>query len=129
MNRILYCCILVILVFGITGCQASTDKDDIEIRLAPIDDIQINIAESYPPQVFVHSEGGLADSCTSFHELTTERNGNTINIRVTTERPKNTECAQVYTSFEKNVPLGSDFTSGETYTVRVNDKKTTFGMQ
>jgi len=89
----------------------------------------VNIAESYPPQVLVYIKGGLADSCTTFHKLTTEREGKNVTITVTTKRPKDAICAEVYGFFEKTVNLGSDFTSGETYTLRVNDKTTIFVMQ
>lgn len=100
----------------------------LEIRLAPIHDVQVNIAESYPPQVFVYVKGGLSDSCTTVHELTKERSGNVIDIEVTTQRPKGAVCALVYGFFEKNVNLGSDFTSGETYTINVNHMTTSFVM-
>jgi hypothetical protein len=111
------------------GCQADTDEQEMEIRPAPIHEVQVNIAESFPPQVFVYIKGGLSDSCTTFHELKTERSGNNIDIAVTTQRPKDAVCAQVYGFFEKNVNLGSDFTSGETYNINVNDKTTSFVMQ
>ena len=67
------------------GCRPDTDKqEEIEIRMAPIHEVQVHIAESFPEQIFVYIKGGLADSCTTFHELKTERSGNTINITVTT---------------------------------------------
>jgi len=102
---------------------------ELEIRLAPIHEVQVNIAESYPPQVIVYIKGGLSDGCTTFHELKTERTGNKINIEVTTQRPKDKGCTAVYGYFEKNVNLGSEFISGETYTINVNDKTTSFVMQ
>ncbi len=102
---------------------------ELEIRLAPIHEVQVNIAESYPSQIIVYIKGGLSDGCTTFHELTTERKDNTINIEVTTQRPKDKECTAVYGYFEKNVNLGSEFISGETYTINVNDKTTDFMMQ
>jgi len=117
-----------VLLVAAVGCQPDTDGQEIIIRPAPIHEVQVIIAESYPPQVFVYIKGGLADSCTTFHELTTERSGNTINITVTTQRPKDAVCAQVYGFFEQNVNLGSDFTSGETYTINVNDEMTSFVM-
>jgi len=105
-------------------------KDEIEISLAPIEEVRVNIAESFPVQVFVYIRGGLADACTTLHEVKTERSGSTINIEVTTQRPKEAICAEVYSTFEENVALGSDFTSGETYTVNVNDAKpVTFVVQ
>ena len=111
------------------SCQPEPAEPGIEIRLAPIEEVQVNIAESYPQQIFVYIKGGLSDSCTTFHDLTTERSGTTINIEVTTQRPRGKECAQVYSFFEKNVSLGTDFTSGETYTINVNDETTSFVMQ
>ncbi|MFC1910066.1 hypothetical protein ACFLXC_02085 [Chloroflexota bacterium] len=68
----------------------------VEIRLAPIHDVQVNIAKSNPPQVMVHIQGGLSDGCTSFHALTVERDGNKVNITVTTQRPVDAICTQVY---------------------------------
>ena len=118
------------------GCRTDTDKpqgevdadgqEEVEIRQAPIHEVQVNIAESFPEQIFIYIKGGLADSCTTFHEVKTESSGNTINITVTTERPKDAICAQVYGYFEKNVSLGSDFVRGESYTVNVNDVTTSF---
>jgi hypothetical protein len=71
---------------------------------------------------------GLADSCTTFHELKTERSVNVFKITVTVKRPRDAVCAEIYTHFEKCENLGSDFISGETYTIHVNDKTTTFVM-
>jgi len=118
--------VLTALIVASVGCQCDTGEQKIEIRLAPIHEVQVNIAESYPQQIFIYIKGGLSDGCTTFHELETERSDNTIDITVTTERPKDAICAQVYGYFEKNVALGSDFISGETYTVNVNDVTTSF---
>jgi len=121
---------LIVVLGGIfaTGCRPDNEEPGMEVRLAPIHEVRVNIAESFPPQVFVYVQGGLGDSCTTFHQLTTQRSGNTINITVTTQRPKDAICAQVYGFFEKNVPLGSDFTSGGSYVVNVNDYTTSFVM-
>lgn len=110
----------------LTGCKASPVDPDLEVHPAPIHEIEVRIAESFPPQIFVYLKGGLSDSCTSFREVKTNRSGETINIEVTVQRPKNQFCAQVYSFFEKNVALGSDFVSGQTYTVKVNTQTTTF---
>ncbi len=114
------------LIITASSCQYDTGEQKIEIKLAPIHEVQVNIAESYPEQIFIYIKGGLSDGCTTFHGLEIERSGNTIDITVTTERPKDAICAQVYGYFEKNVALGSDFTSGESYAVNVNDVTTGF---
>ena len=116
--------ILIVLVSLLPGCQG--EDSGLEIKLAPIHEVQISIAESFPEQIFVHIKGGLADSCTKFHDSATELIGNTAEIEVTTERPIDAVCAQVYSFFERNVNLGSDFTSGQTYTVDVNGIIETF---
>ena len=106
MKRVLYLIALafiLILLVAVDGCQGDVGwqadidgQDEIEIRLAPTHEVQVNIAESFPEQIFVYIKGGLADSCTTFRELKTKRSGNTINITVTTERPKDAICAQIY---------------------------------
>jgi hypothetical protein len=114
---------LLLLVATAIACQ------QLEIRPAPIHEVRVAIAESYPPQVVVYIKGGLSDGCTTFHELKTERSGNAVNITVTTQRPKGAVCTQVYGYFEQNLNLGSDFISGQTYTIQVNEKTTSFVMQ
>ena len=99
-----------------------------EISPAPIHDVQVNIAESFPPQVFLYIKGGLRDGCTTYRDDTIERSSNTINVEVTVQRPTDQICPAVYTFFERNLALGTDFTSGEEYTVNVNDYTTTFVM-
>ena len=115
---------LVALMVSIPGCDG--EQNELEIKAAIIEEVDISIAESDPQKILVYIKGGLADSCTTFHDLTAERSGNTITIEVTTERPVGAICAQIYRYFEKNVSLGSDFTSGETYTVDVNGVVETF---
>ena len=131
MKRTLYLAALNLIFVMVTavGCRSPSAEPELEIRLAPIHEVQVNIAESYPLQVIIYIKGGLADGCTTFHELITERSDNVVNIRVTTQRPKDAICTQVYGFFEKNVNVGSDFTSGGTYTINVNDKTTSFVMQ
>ena len=118
----------LLLVMTAIACQPGASQG-LEIRPAPIHEVRVAIAESYPPQVFVYIKGGLSDGCTTFHQLKTERSGNTVNITVTTQRPKEAVCTQVYGYFEQNVNLGSDFVSGQTYTIKVNDKTTSFVME
>jgi hypothetical protein len=99
---------------------------NIEIRPALIDEVNILFMESYPVQVGVYIKGGLPDGCTTFRDLAVTRTGDTVNIEVKIQKPADAVCPAIYTWFEKNVNLGSDFTSGNTYTVKVNDVSTTF---
>jgi hypothetical protein len=98
----------------------SGQNGEMEIKPAPIHEVDIRIAESFPEQIFVYVKGGLPDGCTAFNDFIIETDGNTINITVTVKRPKDAVYAAVYGFFEKNIALGSDFTRGEIYTVNVN---------
>lgn len=100
--------------------------NDIEIALAPIEEVTVNFMKSNPVQVGVYIRGGLRDGCTKFHDIITSREGDTINIEVTTQRPKDAVCPAVYTTFERYLNLGTDFVIGTTYTLNVNDYQATF---
>ena len=111
--------VLAVIAFSLL-LKDTKSNHDFEIKQAPIHEVEIMIAESYPEQIFVYIKGGLPDGCTEFNDLVTEINGNTINISVTIKRPKDAVCPAVYSYFEKNVNLGSDFIRGQSYTVNVN---------
>ena len=97
-----------------------------EIKVAPIDNVEVAFMESYPIQVGVTITVGLPDGCTSFHDAVVTREANTITIEVTNQRPKDMFCTAVYTTTDEFVNLGSDFTPGETYTLKVNEYLTEF---
>ena len=100
----------------------------VEISPAPIHDAKIAVTLAEPYEVWVYIKGGLSTTCASFHGITTERTGDTIDINVTVQTVTGQFCGQLYTFFEKYVNLGSDFVSGRDYTVNINGETTTFTM-
>ena len=122
--------VLLLLLLGLmTSCNSGINKHELEIRLAHIYEVHVNVAESYPPQVFVQIKFGVRDGATTPREPTIKRVGNTIDIKVTIQRPKGRYCPYVYGTFEENINLGTDFASGETYIINVNDSTTSFVVQ
>ncbi len=103
-----------------------SQRMNVEIKLAPIDEVRVYIMKSSPPQIGVYIKGGLPDGCTTFHGIETSREGNIINVKVTVQKPRGVDCPAIYTWFEKDVNLGTDFAFGTTYTLNVNDYSTTF---
>jgi len=99
--------------------------------LAPIDGVEILVAESFPPQYFAEIESGLRNGCARFDRYEVEREGETITITVTNLEPadKDIACTEEYRTVMSNVPLGSDLDPGRTYTVLVNDVTETFVTQ
>jgi hypothetical protein len=97
---------------------------------APIEGVEIRVAESFPPQYFAHVAFGLPNSCVEPGGYEVEREGKTIRIKVSVLRPSgDVICAMVYGTASYDIALGSDFQSGETYTVDVNGTKQTFVAQ
>lgn len=122
--------LFMVITLALSACRSSSNEDNLDIKLAPVHELDIRFAESFPVQVFLYVKGGLSDGCTTFHSIEIKsRSGNSIKVEVTVERTKGKFCPAVYTYFEKNINLGTDFKSGETYTVTVNDKSVVFVMQ
>ena len=101
--------------------------------LAPIESVEINVAESDPPQYFLVVVSGLPNGCVQFDDYYIERLDeiNSINVQVINSVPTDPDlvCTQIYGMVETNVPLGSDFEPGNKYTVTVNDVVETFVAQ
>ena len=88
---------------------------------APIDELDVRIAESFPPQYFVYILAGLPSGCVEQYTHTVARSGNDVIIEVLNSAPDGTPfCTAIYGQYELNLPLGSDFVSGQDYTVIVN---------
>jgi hypothetical protein len=88
---------------------------------APIDELDVRIAESFPPQYFVYILAGLPSGCVQQGTYSVARNGAEIDIEVLNSVPDGTPlCAAIYGQYELNIPLGSDFVPGQEYTVSVN---------
>lgn len=89
---------------------------------APIDHVEVQVAESFPPQYVVHILAGLPSGCVEQYTHSFTRDGNTINVSVLNSVPDgNPICTAIYGQYEVNIALGSDFTSGQTYEVDVNN--------
>ena len=78
----------------------------------------------------LHVKAGLPSGCAEKNRHDVQRAGETITVTVLNWLPAgNPPCTMIYGSYELNINLGSDFRRGTTYTVDVNDKKTTFVAQ
>ena len=94
---------------------------------APIDDVQVVIRESSPPQVTLSVRAGLPSGCAQRESHSIVRNGDTFNVRVLNSMPSgDVACTMIYGSYELSLDLGRDFRAGATYTVNVNDKTAMF---
>ena len=122
MNKILFMLLAVLLILSIfaTGCDEGCVK-----YLAPIEDIDIRVAESLPPQYFLHVVSGEPSTCDKFDSYNVTRAGNTTRVEIFNLRC-GMFCGFVYSYVEHTIPLGSDFVPGGNYTVMVNNVTETF---
>ena len=63
--------------------------DSVQV-LAPIESVELNIAESFPLQYFLAVVSGLPNSCHTFGGYTVTRNGTDVRVRVLNLRPAET---------------------------------------
>ena len=107
----------------------TTEAVSIEVS-APIEEVEILVLETDPPQYFLEVTSGLPDACHTFDRIETERSGTEITVTVINRvATGDVMCAQVYETVSNTVALGTDFETGVTYTVRVNDVSLTFTAQ
>ena len=101
---------------------------DVTLVDAPIDELELIIRESFPPQYAVRIVSGLPNGCARFEDATLTA---PLEIRVRNSMPgdPNIACTAIYGTHEETVDIGSDFVSGQEYVVRVNDKDLRFTAQ
>ncbi|MBI4301088.1 MAG: hypothetical protein HY664_00595 [Chloroflexi bacterium] len=114
-----------------TPTAVPTPSPDMVKEPAPIENIAIVVAESFPPQYSLRVEFGLRNGCIQPGGYTVERKGDTIWVIVSVLRPAdaNVICTQQYEIASYNISLGSNYTPGKTYTVKVNDVTKAFIAQ
>lgn len=103
-----------------------------KIELAPIDNLELIIRESFPPQYAVKVTSGLPSGCHQFDKAEPDGwRGNTLVIRVTNIAPDDpgVACDTLYRFVETVVELGTDFVPRQRVTVQVNDKRLDFTAQ
>ena len=115
--------IMLITIFA-TGCLSILPT----IGLAPVEEIEIVILESFPVQVQVIASGNLPDPCTEIYQINQEIEDNTFFVSIKTYRSPG-PCIQVLAPFEETIPLEVYGLLANTYTVDVNGVQGTFDLE
>ena len=131
----------LLMVFGVllVACGASPEvdsgegekKETKEAQTASsyyIEELTINVMESFPVQVSVMVRGNLADGCTNLESITPVRDGNTFELEVKTSHSGADSCIEIAPVFEQSVSLDVEGLPAGTYTVNVADKTDTFTL-
>ena len=98
------------------------------LERAPIESLDLRVAESAPPQHFIDVTSGLPNGCAHFYGYQFVRAGSTITVTVWNTMPADIRaaCTMQYAVTVHAIPLGASLVSGRQYTLRINDKDTTF---
>ena len=104
----------------------TTEPVTVEVE-APIEGVVVDVVASDPVRYFLEIEAGIPDTCHTFDRIDVERSGQELTVTVINRVvPDGMDCAEIQRVAPHSVPLGSDFEPGVTYTVRVNDRETSF---
>ncbi|HDK26554.1 MAG TPA: hypothetical protein ENG48_05645 [Candidatus Atribacteria bacterium] len=123
-KKILLLGLIMLITIFTAGCSSILPT----MGLAPVEEIEIVILESFPVQVQVIARGNLPDPCTEISEVLQEKEGNTFFITIKTYRPPGL-CIQVLAPFEEVIPLEVYELPAGTYTVDVNGVQGTFNLE
>ena len=91
---------------------------------APIESVEIEILERFPPIYVVRVTVGLPSGCVTFGTSTVKRDGRIVSIQMLNKRPADAEiCTAIYGIEEIRVPLEGPFEPGVEFDVIVNGER------
>jgi len=125
-KKILLLGLIMLITIFVTGCFSILPTAI--TGLAPVDEIDILILESFPVQINVIARGNFPDPCTEISEVLQEREGDTFFITIKTYRSPGF-CIQVLAPFEEIISLDVYGLPAGTYTVDVNGVQGTFDLE
>jgi len=123
-KKILLLGLIMLITIFTTGCFSILPI----IGLAPVEEIEIVILESFPVQVQVIASGNLPDPCTEIYQINQEIEDNTFFVTIKTYRPPGL-CIQVLAPFEEIISLEVYGLPAGTYTVDINGVQATFDLE
>ncbi len=97
---------------------------------ARVEELSVNIMESYPVQVSVVLEGYLPDGCTEIEQITSTRDQQTFAIEIVTRRPAgDVMCTQQIVPFEETLNLDVENLEPGEYTVQYGELSETITLE
>ena len=97
---------------------------------AVVEDMTVNLMESFPVQVSVSLVGYLPDGCTEIDETTSSLDDQTFTIQIVTRRPAgDVACTMAIVPFEVTHDLDVEGLQAGEYTVRYGELSQTFTLE
>ena len=95
---------------------------------AIVNEISLNLMESFPLQASVTVQGDLNDGCTRIQEAVQDQQADTIYLTVFTARPADQMCDMALMPFTETFPLDIAGLPAGDYTINVNGVTTTLTL-
>lgn len=107
------------------GDKLVRDGREHAVLAAPLEELDLAVQRSAPPQYVLNGVAGVPDGCTRFHQAWAERQGDRILVTVTNVRPTDPDlvCTMIYGMQPFQIPLGSGLEPGQQYRVIVNGQE------
>ncbi len=97
---------------------------------AVVEEMAVNVMESYPVQVSVVLDGYLPDGCTEIEQITASRDAFNFTIEIVTRRPAgDVMCTQQIVPFEETLNLDVENLEDGLYTVQYGELSETFRLE
>jgi hypothetical protein len=97
---------------------------------APIQSVKVEPGTTSPRTYTVAIVASLPNGCATRYTQDIKREGDVFIVIILNSEPTgNVPCTAVVSTYEVRVTIGESLVAGRTYTVRVNDKETTFRAQ
>lgn len=97
---------------------------------ATVEEIALDVMESYPIQVRVSVRGYLPDGCTEIEQISAVRDGTTFHIEIVTRRPAgDVMCTQQIVPFDESLDLAVEFLGQGEYTVQYEELSESFRIE
>ncbi len=99
---------------------AEPPADGVIYGEALVEDVEIQILESFPVQVHAVVRGHLPDGCTTIETISQQRTEDVFRVTIVTARPADAACTQALVPFEETIALDVVGLEAGTYRVNVN---------
>ena len=97
---------------------------------ATVEEMNVNVMESYPVQISVVLEGYLPDGCTEIDQITSTRDEFTFTVEIVTRRPAgDVMCTQQIVPFEETINLDVEDLEEGLYTVQYGELSESFRIE
>lgn len=118
---LLYIIILLIFSIFVSGCADNNNKIKYIYGNATIENIDIQIPESFPVEINVIVRGYLQDVCTDFDKIEIKREDKVFFINIKTIKSIDAICEDQPYYFERVIPLEAQNVSPGVYNIIVNN--------